>query len=621
MCCNLIFVVVNQNFPFLQFNNIFRTLWGVRVNIFTYSSSDLFCKQPSFVNCKSVIGSSQLITENCRNAFQSFSEFPEMNRAALFSLMVAMVIGSISANNKCNDAQTNGATATTAIPDIEVTLDQPDCKLYNVQEGLPFGFTSPQQISVVTVTFLNYVALDCSAQNYCRIRWFKDGAPFEMQNKVGLSHDNQTLEIQEAYYSRAGNYTCVVTNATDTIRRTTQLIVREEPWNKEPYPLSADSCANQTANIGDAAEFFCIFFAGDFSKDVQLTWYKWSVSGAWVPVSALYMRKTRYEERLDYSELRQYSGSGCKPTAGMRLNIRDVTEEAYGDYRLEGNNSYGTTHTEPLSLSAPPPKPRLDLTAVITASGLVALMLILGVVMALAWQFVKLDFKIWRKNRFGALEDDDGKTYDAFISYADEDLPFALNIRERLEQSGYSVCVGDIDFTPATTLVEEIILALNTSRRCMIIISPDFIRARHSAIQVDVAMEQMLHRQIKIVPVIYRDVSSVDCAELPVLKRILANVRRVTYDENAAAEKFTKQLLVHMPPHRPVLPPQRDGIEGRILLRGSVSSANGQVDGNMPGIQENARECEMNRFLKDVAEAGNKNPHAVQDQREIAVLC
>ncbi|XP_022093831.1 single Ig IL-1-related receptor-like isoform X3 [Acanthaster planci] len=389
----------------------------------------------------------------------------------------------------------------------------------------------------------------------------------------------------------------------------------------EPLPLSADTCINQTAGVGSSAEFFCFFFAGDNSRDVELTWYKRVVSGTWVPVSSLYTKETEYEEVVDYTEKREYSGSGLKETAGKHLYVRQVTEEAYGDYRLEGNNSYGARYTQPLSLTAPPPEPMADLTAVIAATVAVACLLVALVAMAVTWHFVKLDVKIWRKNRFGALEDDDGKTYDAFICYADEDLPFALDIRERLEQADYNVCVGDIDFTPATTLVEEIILALNTSRRCLIVISPDFIRARHSAIQVDVAADQLLHRQIKIVPVVYRAISATDREEMPLLRRILTNVRVVQWDEEAA-DRSTKQLLVHMPPRRPaVTPPQREGIEERNLLRLSDGNVNGQADGGAPPHLDIAVGCEMNRFLRDIAEMETRHHHANQDQKENALPC
>ena len=101
----------------------------------------------------------------------------------------------------------------------------------------------------------------------------------------------------------------------------------------------------------------------------------------------------------------------------------------------------------------------------------------------------------------------------------------------------------------STALVEELIEALKDSRRCILLISPDFLTAQHSALQVDVAIDQVMKKQLRIIPIIYRDVNAADLLAIPDLNRILTNIESITWDPNNE-ETSTEQLLRYMATRR-----------------------------------------------------------------------
>ncbi|XP_060064456.1 uncharacterized protein LOC132544826 [Ylistrum balloti] len=155
---------------------------------------------------------------------------------------------------------------------------------------------------------------------------------------------------------------------------------------------------------------------------------------------------------------------------------------------------------------------------------------------------------------FQAYEDDDEKTYDSFISYksADVDEDFVLHVLlPKLEELGFSVCLHFRDFLPGEPIANNIINAINNSRRTILILTPRYVSSEFTRLEYQVAQHEMLKRKHKIIPVLLEDISKEQETMDPNLKQIL---RCVTYLEYPGAEsgeksrkRFWKKLSLAMP--------------------------------------------------------------------------
>ena len=99
----------------------------------------------------------------------------------------------------------------------------------------------------ITVTFLRYTKIDCPTRNFCSIKWFHNSSPIVYGNYIELDNDNQTLQIQQAFYWRAGNYTCVATDGTESISRTVELFIAGLYESPQQLPSSEKLCVHRTS--------------------------------------------------------------------------------------------------------------------------------------------------------------------------------------------------------------------------------------------------------------------------------------------------------------------------------------------------------------------------------------
>ncbi|XP_061175903.1 toll-like receptor 4 [Saccostrea echinata] len=86
--------------------------------------------------------------------------------------------------------------------------------------------------------------------------------------------------------------------------------------------------------------------------------------------------------------------------------------------------------------------------------------------------------------------------YDAFVSYADEDRVFVLRlIKELEEEAGLKLCIHQRDFVPGFDIAENIITAVNKSRKTIILLSPNFIKSSWCMYELHIAkMEEIYSR-------------------------------------------------------------------------------------------------------------------------------
>ena len=112
--------------------------------------------------------------------------------------------------------------------------------------------------------------------------------------------------------------------------------------------------------------------------------------------------------------------------------------------------------------------------------------------------------------------------YDAYVSYADCDLPFVQNLCTFLESSQIGLrlfirerdlLVGTMQFHAFAELMEK------RCKRLLIVLSPEFLNSAECEFQTRFTMSlQIQERQRKLVPIVYRQ------CELPALIRFLSKI-------------------------------------------------------------------------------------------------
>ncbi|OWF36139.1 neurogenic locus notch homolog protein 2-like [Mizuhopecten yessoensis] len=192
-------------------------------------------------------------------------------------------------------------------------------------------------------------------------------------------------------------------------------------------------------------------------------------------------------------------------------------------------------------------------------SAIVLVCLIVAAVLLFFWMWrnrVTIVMKI--VHYFQAYEDDDEKTWDAFVSYksADIDQKFVLNtLFPKLEKElGFTLCLHHRDFLPGETIANNIINAIDNSRRTILILTPRYVTSEFTRFEYQVAQHEMLKRKHKIIPILLEDIADVNDNMDPNLKQIIKSVTYLAYPGADSTEKkidhFWKKLTLSMPKKR-----------------------------------------------------------------------
>nr|XP_048711142.1 single Ig IL-1-related receptor isoform X3 [Caretta caretta] len=110
-------------------------------------------------------------------------------------------------------------------------------------------------------------------------------------------------------------------------------------------------------------------------------------------------------------------------------------------------------------------------------SAVLAALLILGLLLLMAVIYVKcrLNMLLWYRNRYGELEINDGKLYDAYVSYANspDDRKFVNFImKPQLEnRHGYKLFLDDKTILPNSEPSADLIMNVSRCRRLIVVLS------------------------------------------------------------------------------------------------------------------------------------------------------
>jgi toll-like receptor 13 len=110
--------------------------------------------------------------------------------------------------------------------------------------------------------------------------------------------------------------------------------------------------------------------------------------------------------------------------------------------------------------------------------------------------------------------DNEDYIYDAFISYANENLRFIFDpIVPGLENRGLRLCLHDRDFLPGDNIADNIIRAIRNSKTTVIVLSADFLKSEWCLYEFNMARMESIYSRAGsncLLVVMYEDVSDRD---------------------------------------------------------------------------------------------------------------
>lgn len=94
--------------------------------------------------------------------------------------------------------------------------------------------------------------------------------------------------------------------------------------------------------------------------------------------------------------------------------------------------------------------------------------------------------------------------YDAFVSYSSKDLPWVKNVLlKRLEDGGLKVCIDFRDFVPGLSSIKNIERAILTSRKTILVITPDYLESSWTAFEaIRVHTADPANEKLRFIPIL-----------------------------------------------------------------------------------------------------------------------
>lgn len=285
-----------------------------------------------------------------------------------------------------------------------------------------------------------YCTLDPSLQ----VTWLKNCVEMDSQ-KEKLYLEFSTVNVDDQ-----GNYTCVDGNNSSY---TASLIIKERNCSKEPEFVPDGGRMTLHRNIGATAKMNCTTLLLWHPKDPHCD-------------SAIHWSKDGHN--ITQYQLPSTSTWAVGPGELMVSSQLEITLKNQDDFGLFSCTVRNTSMEFIVELLEFHPS---HAAAVI---GAIVVLILLGLV-AVVYIKCHLNIKLWYRNSYGDYELSDGKLYDAYISYVnnDHDRKFVnFILKPHLEnKNGYKVHLNDNDILPATEPSAELIMNMSRSRRLIIVLS------------------------------------------------------------------------------------------------------------------------------------------------------
>ncbi|KAK5619489.1 hypothetical protein CRENBAI_013874 [Crenichthys baileyi] len=281
--------------------------------------------------------------------------------------------------------------------------------------------------------------------------WQKDCQ--QLQNQEGKAF----LEFSSISLQDQGNYTCMQ-QGNSTASFTVRLTVKEPQCAKAPEFKPNGNPSKLWKNVGATVKLNCtaLLFWDPSEKQCETT-LQWSKDGQPLTNHTLNLQNTTSWSpgagQLIVSSLLEFALREPDDFGLYSCTVRNISS----DFSVQ--NSMSPSHT----------------AAVIAA---IVLLLLLGIA-AVVYSWCHLNIKLWYKNSYGDYELNDGKLYDAYISYVnnDYDRKFVnFILKPHLEnKNGYKLHLNDNDILPNTEPSAELLMNISRSRRLIVLLSHAYL--------------------------------------------------------------------------------------------------------------------------------------------------
>ncbi|XP_007439446.1 interleukin-18 receptor 1 [Python bivittatus] len=382
--------------------------------------------------------------------------------------------------------------------------------------------------------------------NVVDLTWYKNCV--EIVDKRG----KEKWHIDQLTEEDGGKYTCVKTvvhagkryNSTST----TRLKVKGTEENVTPKLIGPDHNVFKT-EIGKEEILNCTVFLGYSKNFVRFQYvFYWIESG-------VIIETCQKSSSLCQMEEYEYDKDG-KKHAVSQLWFKSVKEEDINSlYTCTFTENKPITQTFILQKESNPDLP----VHVFTTGMIMAIMFsFVAVMMVILCVIFKIELFLLFRVITGKDETlEDGKLYDAFVSYLKDSTPicgeerkFALEILPKTleDHFGYKLCIFERDISPGGAIVDDIQSFIDRSRRLIIILSRNYI-SDQVMFELEIGLHKALvERKIKVILIEYTPKSYFDF--LPKSLELLSSSQVVKWKEEKSLplnSKFWKKLRYAMP--------------------------------------------------------------------------
>ncbi|XP_058797687.1 single Ig IL-1-related receptor-like [Phymastichus coffea] len=357
-------------------------------------------------------------------------------------------------------------------------------------ENLPGGLRFTKE--VIDTEYANvgaFKAIHCCLRGYRSIEWYKDSRPYpwpggESSFILYPESANQTIYTQLARSSDAGRYSCRARNDTNSLEGDITLqVLGEVTHGYKGRPLPTYRPSSQLVPLAGTARLFCEAYIGRaYVPDARnsVTWRK-ADSNDTLPSHG---RVSQYRVSREDDQI-----------VGSYLVIEDITLEDYGEYLCQVSNGVDDDDIKlPVHLYRQEPQFGLGLHSgqwhrVLLTTVLVLMLLSSAVAFyARCW----LPLTLYCRDKFGPLEENDGKECDVLVCYHEKDSNIVVGIivptletRHRykctpLELSSLSQH-WSLEIGPHTT----------TARRVIVLLSPEALNSNWTEASVGHVLKQL----------------------------------------------------------------------------------------------------------------------------------
>ncbi|XP_013869062.1 single Ig IL-1-related receptor [Austrofundulus limnaeus] len=346
-----------------------------------------------------------------------------------------------------------------------------------------------------------------------QLTWLKDCQ--QLPKQVGKT----SLEFSSVSLKDQGNYTCIQ-QGNDTASFTVRLIVKESRCAKAPEFIPNGSLTELWRNVGSTVRLNCtVLLLWDPSEEQCETTLQWSKAGQPLTNHTLYLHNTSSWSpaagQLIVNSLLEFTLKETEDFGLYICTVRNISSE----FIVQNSNS--PSHT-----------------AAVTAA--IILLLLLGVA-AIVYTRCHLSIKLWYKNSYGDYELNDGKLYDAYISYVnnDYDRKFVnFILKPHLEnKSGYKLHLNDNDILPGAAPSAELLMHISRSRRLIVLLS-------HAYLEQDWCTSNFRQGFLHLL----------ELCQQPILITLEGQSRRMSSDVKQQLNEYQHRLTILTWRHNSVIP-------------------------------------------------------------------